>query len=113
MDTDQTYPGMPADADERVIRPSASFKKSVTRVTLAMLFFILTYLVMFTLALAIAAGLGFVGIWIMMVKISLITLALGAGLILSGLLLVYFLIKFIFSSQETDNSNKVEVTEDE
>jgi Zn-dependent protease with chaperone function len=107
------YPPTPLNTDASVIKPSASFKKSVLDVVIAMLIFIIVYLMLFIGALAIATAFGAIGIWIIAAKPTFITLILGLGLIISGLLLVYFLIKFAFKQQSIDYSNMVEVTVDD
>lgn len=106
-----SYPPMPARADKRIIKPSASFKKQVYWSIVAILFFLLSYLLLFAGALAIAVAFGLLGIVIMQAMSSFITLILGAALIGSGLMLVYFVIKFLFKRTRTDYSGMIEINE--
>ena len=106
-----SYPPMPAGADKRVIKPSASFKKQVYWSIAAILFFLLSYLLLFAGALAIAVAFGLFGILIMQAVSSFITLVLGAALIGSGLMLVFFVIKFLFKRTRTDYSGMIEISE--
>jgi Zn-dependent protease with chaperone function len=107
------YPAMPLNADESVIKPSASFKKSVMDVTLAIFTFIVSYMLLLISALAIAAVFALMGGGLIVAVQSFLTLILGGALIISGLLLIYFLVKFIFKKQPIDYSGMVEITRDE
>ena len=108
-----TYPIAPANADPAIIKPSPSFKKSVANVTVALIIFITIYLLILLSGIAVAIGSAAVGVVIIMGYPSFLTLILGAGLILSGAMLLFFLIKFIFKKQSIDYSGMVEVTADD
>lgn len=113
MNTEKPYPPMPLNADESVIKPSEAFKKSVINVTWAMLLFVITYVLLITSAIAIGVAFGIIGIALMMAAPHFFTLILGCGLIASGLLLIYFLVKVVFKRNPIDESGMVEVTQDD
>lgn len=110
MNTLYHYPPMPPNTDPAVIRPSAAFKKNVVNVILAMLLFVVVYLLLLVAAVAIAIAFGLAGAGLMSAYPSFLTLVLGLGLIFSGLMLLYFLVKFIFKRSVTDRSGMLEVT---
>lgn len=66
---------------------------------------------MFVGALAIAVVFAYFGITIMESLSSFITLILGGALIGSGLMLLFFVIKFLFKRTRTDYSGMMEITE--
>lgn len=95
------------------IRISSGFKKHAKNTIYSILIFIVVYILLFTLAVGITFALGFLGIWIMVMKPMIWTLLIGGGLIISGLMILFFLIKFIFSSNKMDRSHLTEITKEE
>lgn len=107
------YPPAPANPDDGVTCASVSFKKSVVNVALAMLLFILVYLLVLVAALALIVGVAFAGIKLVSAVHNLWLLILSLSLVLSSVMLFYFLIRFVFKKQERDYSSMIEVTEDD
>jgi Zn-dependent protease with chaperone function len=105
------YPASPVNADDSAIRPSAAFKKEVFNVTAAIFFFIIIYLLLVVAAGLLAALCAFGGIMLVMFLPKFITLMLGLGLCGLGVMVIYFLIKFIFKTNKVDRSGLIEVTE--
>jgi len=91
---------MPDNAEKSITRPSQQFTKSVYKVIGAIASFVLVYILLLISATAIAIALGWIGIAMMMAVRNFLVLLLGFGLILSGLMLIFFLIKFIFAKRE-------------
>jgi Zn-dependent protease with chaperone function len=108
-----SFPPMPAGADKNIIKPSRSFKKQVYWSIAAILLFLFSYLLLFLGTLGIAVAFGYFGIMIMMAMSSFMTLILGAALIGSGLILVYFVIKFLFKRTQTNYTGMVEINKDD
>ncbi|MFC0515059.1 M48 family metallopeptidase [Mucilaginibacter angelicae] len=108
-----SYPPMPAGADKNVVKPSKAFKKHVYFAVGAIILFVLCYMLLFLGSLGIAIAFGYIGVAIIMLHPAFITLAAGIALILSGLMLVYFVIKFIFKRTHIDNSDMIEITSDQ
>ncbi len=104
------YPPMPANADKRIIKPSGTFKKEVYSCIGAILLFLITYLALLAGALAIATAFGFLGVGIIYGLSSFMGLMAGIALIFSGLMLIFFVIKFLFKKNKTDYSGMIEIT---
>ena len=105
------YPPMPQGIDEKVIQPSPAFKNEVVKVAASIVFFILFYLVMVSLALGFAALCAFAGYSLMVAKPQFFTLMIGLGLAGLGVMVAFFMLKFIFKSNQTDRSNMLELQE--
>lgn len=105
------YPPAPAAVNPEVTQPSALYRAEVAKCILAVLFFILVYLLLLAASVALALfciklGLGIFG----QMRGTLVLLA-GGGIILIGLLILYFVLKFLFSSNKVDRSSLVQITE--
>jgi Zn-dependent protease with chaperone function len=107
------YPPSPMSVDETIIRPSKSFKKSIVSVTMSMVLFLAAYILLFTAAVALVFLMAFIGITLVDAIRNFWVTVISIGLVLSSLMLLYFLIKFIFKKPERDYSAMLEVTEEE
>jgi len=106
-----TFPPRPVGADETILKPTKSFNQQVYKSVGAILLFVITYLFLFVGTIAIAIVSCMLGYAIMTTGFSFITLAAGVGLALSGLMLVFFVTKFLFKRNKTDYSGMLEITE--
>lgn len=95
------------------VAPSKQFSSGARRAIFSILFFFLIYLLLLGLSLGIAAAAIYGAILLVFTYFKIVTLAIGIGLIGFGLLIVFFLIKFIFSSQKTDRSNLMELSRED
>lgn len=111
MDTNLSlpFPPVPAGADKSILKPSAVFNQNVYRSIGAVILFIITYIVLLLFVIGLAFAFGAFGVLVMEAKLGFLTLALGIALIGSGLLLVYFIIKFLFKRSVTDYSGMIEI----
>lgn len=107
------YPPMPAGVDKTIVQPSPAFKREVLRVAGAIVFFALVYVVLMLLAVGFAAVCALAGLALFAAVTNGITLMLGLGLIGLGVMVLFFLLKFIFKRTKTDRSGLVEVREAE
>jgi Zn-dependent protease with chaperone function len=107
-----SFPPMPVGADKNIIKPSASFTKKVYNAIAAIGLFVLSYIFLLLAAIGIAFAFGAIGLAIIG-KAGFMSLVLGVGLILSGLMLVFFVIKFLFKKTHEDYSGLVEVNREE
>jgi predicted membrane protein len=107
------YPANPADVPESITQPSAEFKKEVVKVMFSILLFFAVYILLVLLALALAAGCAYAGIMLIAAAPRLLTIAVGIGLIAVGVLVCFFLIKFIFAVSKTDQSRNIEIKEED
>ncbi|MXN90428.1 M48 family metalloprotease [Flavobacterium sp. Sd200] len=97
----------------QTITISKEFKRSTTKAILSIAFFVLVYLLLIIAAIALTIVCGYAGIMLIAVKPMILTIMVGIGLIGMGVLLIFFLIKFIFSKNETDNSHLIEITREQ
>jgi Zn-dependent protease with chaperone function len=107
------YPAMPEKVDERIMAPSAAFKREIVKVAGAIAFFAVVYVALMAAALALAVLSGFGGYFLVLLKPSFLTLMLGFGLAGLGGMVIFFLLKFIFTRNKTDRSGMTEIQEDE
>ncbi|MCC5917410.1 MAG: M48 family metallopeptidase [Cryomorphaceae bacterium] len=90
---------------------STGFKRRSAIAVLAILFFIIAYFTVVAIALLLVAAAIGAGIFLVLRPINLIIVFFGIALVGSGLLVFYFLIKFIFNRQKEDRSNLTEIEE--
>jgi Zn-dependent protease with chaperone function len=108
-----TYPVTPQPVDEGVIQPSSAFRQEVLKVLGAIIFFMLVYVLLMSAALALAALCATGGFFLVVNLPRLVTIMIGVGLIGLGILVVYFLLKFLFKRNKVDRSHLIEITEQE
>lgn len=107
------YPESPAGVVDDVTEPSADFKKDVASVIGYLFLFAVTYIVLLLAGLALSVLLGITGLGIVYYVHNIMAIVFGLGLAGVGLMVCYFLIKFLFANKKEDNSKCVEVTEAE
>ncbi|MBE15809.1 MAG: hypothetical protein CL867_06135 [Cytophagaceae bacterium] len=91
------------------VQLSPDFRRQATKAIQSIVFFIMSYVILLVLAVALTFLCVFGSIALMSAKPSLITLVVGIGLASVGILVLLFLIKFIFKSNKVDRSNLIEV----
>ena len=94
----------------QAITISPQFKQQASKAILSIIFFVFVYILLVVGALALTVACGYGGIMLIMLKPSVITLMLGIGLMSVGVLILFFLIKFMFTRNKTDRSNLIEIT---
>lgn len=92
------------------IELSQEFKLNARKAVISIIIFIIVYALIFLFAIGLTISCGYGALGLVMLRPSLITLALGLGLGSLGLLVLFFLIKFMFKSNKTDKSNLTEIT---
>jgi Zn-dependent protease with chaperone function len=108
--SDYLYPLPPERVYAEKIMPSQEFKKQVTKVIIAILLFLLTYMVLLAVAVGLAIACCYAGIWIVIQIPKPLTLILGGGLIAVGISVLYFLVKFVFAVSKDENPGRIEIT---
>lgn len=91
------------------VKISKRFKQMATKAMFAILFFITVYLLLIALAIGIFIACIYGAIAVVAIRPSLITLMLGLGIASVGVFILYFLIKFLFKKNKTDNSHLTEI----
>ncbi|WP_407524379.1 M48 family metalloprotease [Lacibacter sp. MH-610] len=107
------YPPTPMNVPASVTDPSPAFKTEVKKVMSSILFFFIVYIILIVLAVALAAGCIMLGIGVMMALGSLLGLVAGLGIMSIGVMVIIFLVKFIFSVKRHDESQTIEIKEQE
>ncbi|MEA5426634.1 M48 family metallopeptidase [Arcicella lustrica] len=92
------------------ITVSESFKKMTVKAILSICLFIVTYLALMILALIFTFISAYAGIAIIVYKPTFFTLLVGVGLVAMGILILFFLAKFIFKKNIVDRSHLIEIT---
>lgn len=90
---------------------SPEFKKQTGKAINAIAFFVLTYLLLLTLAVGLTILSMYGGLMLIINFPKLITIMLGIGLASLGVLVLIFLVKFIFKSHKVDRSHLYEITQ--
>lgn len=105
------YPPTPKGISEEILKPSAAFRREVFKVLAAILLFIVTYIILIAGAMGLAVLCGYAGLALVVAFPRFITLALGIGLVGLGVLVLFFLIKFLFKRNTVDHSGLIEIKE--
>ena len=101
-------------AGQDVLTVTPEFKKEAAKSIIAIVGFILVYLLLFALSIGIVLLSVYGGIAIIALRPSFYTILIGLGLVGFGIMVFVFLIKFLFATSDTDNNDNIEVTaEDE
>lgn len=87
------------------VKLTEEFKKQTVKAISGIIFFILSYLVILVLAMLLTALCVYLGVLIILLRPMFITLALGIGMASLGVLVLFFLLKFVFKSSKTDLSH--------
>jgi len=111
--TTLNYPPSPANVDPAILFVSKDYKKEVTKVTFAIIAFIITYLILIAVVAGISALSFYLGILVMTAGIHFITIIGGLGLMALSVMLIYFIFKFMFTTNKVDRSNLIQITEAE
>ncbi len=86
---------------------AANFKKKTSDTIQSIIVFIIIYMILVAFGIALTIASGYAGIMLILFKPMWFTLMAGAGLILMGLLVLIFLIKFIFHKSKTNVSHLI------
>ena len=104
------YPQRPNDVSENILLPSEEFQKEIKKVLFSIILFFFSYIILVIAAVVFAIILGYIGYYLVLIFPHMLTIILAIALALSGVFVLYFLIKFIFSSNKVDRSHLVEIT---
>ena len=92
-----------------LIQVSQEFRKKSNAAVFSIILFIIVYILLFLGAIALTAGCITAGIFIIAAKPMFFTLMLGLGLASLGIMISYFLIKFLFKKHINDRSGLFEI----
>lgn len=97
------YPKAPDNVSDDILKPSQKFKTEVVKIAIALVLFACLYVVLLIAGVLFAIACVLTGITLMSAYIHWLTMLLGAGLIGLGLMVVYFLIKFLFATKKNES----------
>lgn len=92
-----------------LIRVSPEFRKKAKAAVFSIALFIIIYILIFLSAIALTIGCITAGIFLIAAKPMFFTLMIGAGLAGFGIMISYFLIKFLFKKHINDRSSLLEI----
>ncbi|HTE23595.1 M48 family metalloprotease [Flavitalea sp.] len=107
------YPPSPTEDRGVLKETSVSFRKEVGKVLTSIILFFIVYVLLICLAVILAILTVYGGVALILAAPKFITLMIGLGLIGLGIMVLFFLIKFIFAVSKFDHSNSIEVKETE
>jgi Zn-dependent protease with chaperone function len=107
------YPATPINVPPSITEPSTTFKKEVSGVMGSIIFFLIVYLLLLLLSAGLVIGSVYAGIAMIVNFPKFITIFAGLGLIGVGVMVFIFLVKFMFAVSRYDRSGIVEVTEED
>ena len=107
------YPPSPSNTDMKAMNPKKEYKHEVLKVSGAITLFFIVYSCLVVLSVGLAAFVTYIGMEMIIIKPMFVTIILGLGLIGLGIMVLYFLIKFIFAVKKYDRSGLYEITEKE
>ena len=111
MNLDNHYPAAPANVPASLTAPSASFRAEIRNVIIAIIAFAITYLVMVALAIVLVWVCIKVGLFVMVMHMGWINLLIGLGIMLMGVLVIFFMIKFLFASSDGTQAMGIQIQE--
>lgn len=88
----------------------AAYKKSLSSAILSILLFIVVFLALVALSVALAFVCGYFGLALIIARPSFLTLMIGGGLAAMGILVFFFLIKFLFTRTKSDTSGLIQIS---
>ncbi|MHA4846679.1 M48 family metalloprotease [Flavitalea antarctica] len=107
------YPPSPSEVRGIVKETSVRFKREVGKVLTSIILFFIVYILLICAAVALAALTVYGGIALIIAAPKFLTLMIGLGLIGLGIMVLFFLVKFIFAVTKYDHSNSIEIKEEE
>ena len=107
------YPVSPSNVPAAITQPSPAFKKEVSGVMASIVLFFIVYILLFLLSIGLIIACVYLGIAIILNVGHLLAILAGIGLIGVGIMVFIFLIKFLFAVTRFDHSNSILISEDD
>jgi Zn-dependent protease with chaperone function len=109
MPASYSYPKTPTNVSGDILKPSAEFKNEVWAVVRSIITFIVVFILLVLTAIALAIACGYAGIWLIETVHNFTVLIFGIGLMGLGVMVLFFLFKFVFKTTSIDRSNMIEI----
>lgn len=107
------YPESPKADTSGLLKLDASYRKHVINTLLSMLVFILGYLAIFALSLALIYWGAKLAVGILSVKAHWLTLAAAAGIMVMVVMFFVFIVKFLFKVKKEETKGKLVITREQ
>jgi Zn-dependent protease with chaperone function len=108
-ETNQTFPSAAKAVNDKILEVSSNFRKQVVWSVIAIIGFVICYLILLCLAAVFCVICVYAGVSVIFGVGSIIGLLLGVGCIVLGFMTLFFLIKFVFKSSKKDLSGMIEI----
>lgn len=95
------------------MNPETAYKKALQSTKLSIFLFVVVYILLICFAVAFIVLAAVAGTYLIMYKPTIITYALGLGMIIIGVCILIFLISFLFKREKFDRAHLIEITKDE
>ncbi|WP_297332377.1 M48 family metallopeptidase [Flavobacterium sp.] len=92
---------------------SKDFKQKATKAILSVILFVISYIILIAMAVALTVACAYAGFYIIVSGRHGITLMLGIGVMSLGLLVLFFLLKFVVSSSKESRDDLTEITREQ
>ncbi len=109
--SNQLYPANPVNVPISVAEVSLNFKTEVKKVLASIIFFFMVYILLLALSLLLAGYCIYFGISIVIAFPRIYGILAGIGIASIGVMVFFFLIKFIFAVNKKDESSNIEIRE--
>lgn len=110
------YPAGAKPAEGVFMQPSTFFRKQMAKMVVGVFLFFLSYCLLLSLAVILAVGCISGGIWLIIGLQGYtwyITIVIGLAMMILGIMIVVFLIKFLFKGQNPVNPYRMEIFEED
>jgi len=104
------YPPSPQDVSPSLTQPSPAYAANIGKVLGGIFLFILLYLTLLAASIAMLYYGVIVGLAILSIRINLLTIGAGAGLVGLTVMFFWFLVKFIFKTRRNENPQRIEIS---
>lgn len=111
--TKYPYPNSPEVNVKELLEINTSYRKHVLNTLLSMVVFILGYLLILALSIALIYFGAKLAMGILLAKVHWITLAAAAGVMLTVIMFFVFLVKFLFKVKKEETKGKIEIKREE
>ena len=107
------YPATPGNVPASATEVSPGFRREVKAVLGMIVLFFIVYLLLLAFGAALAAGCLYLGFVLFTSLSGFWGILAGLGIISVGVLVLFFLVKFLFAVNRSDMSSSVQITEEE
>ncbi|MDJ1502848.1 M48 family metallopeptidase [Xanthocytophaga agilis] len=105
------YPPSPQNVPPSLTQPSKAYAANIGKVMVGIVLFILLYILLLVASVFMLYYGVIVGLFIISLRVNLLTIGAGGGIVALTVMFCWFLIKFIFKTRHNENPQRVEIFE--